>query len=624
MRHGLIDAASLQRMLYDTLDHSDDIVLVLEQPGHEAADLCVASANDAFCRVSGHRHDDLIGQRFHALVAPDTDQSSWNEIIRTAATDGSCNAEIVCHRADGSAFRLGVHLMLVRGSTPRHFVVLGRDITASFQARQQQAAVQGLLAKVFLCVRAPVAIVAENGLIQMTNPALDQLLGYPPGGLGGKLAIDCIAPADRPAAAAARQRQVEDGHEYTLAARLLHADGTELPVEFTSITVQRDDLRRFRIITVLPRPDDSAAAVHVAGKIKLIGLEEVKHALGARWGAVAARAMASAEHVIRCRCGPRDTLSRTHDGGFLICFADATEDEASFRAAALAREIRTRLVGDGETETAATVSAIAAAVNVPNAASLSTDMLAAAISERLNGRLAQIEERARQTLRDAVRSTACCLEPVRNRRTHDVVAHFARLPAELENRILAAYSTLPLNERQEFDFDRLVLGLAADQAITELAEGASVLILVNVDFDVFLDRRRTERYIVACQALDIRLRERLVLVLSGLPHGLPNSRLLECVTRLRPFCHGVGFQSGNMQPPPVDFSLLGAAIVVLRDDGRAMLTSKNLESLGRLIDSLHACRARVLVRHVPTWEAIRPLAKPGVDLVSIAGEERGC
>jgi PAS domain S-box-containing protein len=597
----MLDPASLQRMLYDTLDRSDDIVLVLEQTGHEAADLCVASANDAFCRVSGHRHDDLIGQRFAALVAPEVDQSSWSQIIAAAAKDGSCNAEILCSRKDGAVFRLGLHLMLVRNVTPRHFVVLGRDITASFQARQQQAAVQGLLAKVFLCVKAPVAIVAENGLIQMTNPALDQLLGYPPGGLGGKLAIDCIAPGDRPAAVAARQRQVEDGHDYTLAARLLHADGTELPVELTSITVQRDDLRRFRIVTVLPRPDDAAATVRVAGKIKLIGIDEVKHALGSRWGAVAARAMASAEHVIRRRCAPCDTLSRTSDGGFLICFAGATEDEASFRAAALAREIRTRLVGDGETETTATVSAVAAAVDVPNAARLTTDTLAAAINERLNARLAQIEERARQTLRDALRSTTCRLEPVRSRHTRDVVAHFARLPAELENRILAAYSTLPLNERQEFDFDRLVLGVAADQAITELAEGGSVPILVN-----------------------IRLRERLVLVLSGLPNGLPSSRLLECVMRLRPFCHGVGFQSGNMQAPPVEFSLLGAAIVVLREDGRAMLTSKDLEALGRLIDSVHACRARVLVRGVPSWEATRPLARPGVDLVSIAGEERTC
>ena len=34
--------------------------------------------------------------------------------------------------------------------TRARFVVLGRDITDSLQTRQQQAAVQGLLAKVFL------------------------------------------------------------------------------------------------------------------------------------------------------------------------------------------------------------------------------------------------------------------------------------------------------------------------------------------------------------------------------------------------------------------------------------------------------------------------------------------
>ncbi len=140
--------------------------------------------------------------------------------------------------------------MQVRGSTTQHFVLLGRDITESLQSRQQQAAVQELLAKVFVCVSAPVAIVTERGLIQMSNPALDNLLGYPPGGLVGKRAIDFNAPGAQ--AAAARQRQTEDSRDYTMATRLLRADGTEIPVEVTSTTVQRDDLRRFCIITVIP------------------------------------------------------------------------------------------------------------------------------------------------------------------------------------------------------------------------------------------------------------------------------------------------------------------------------------------------------------------------------------
>ena len=166
------------------------------------------------------------------------------------------------------------------------------------------------------------------------------------------------------------------------------------------------------------------------------------------------------------------------------------------------------------------------------------------------------------------------MEPVRDRRTHGIVAHFARLPLEQEQRILAAYSTLPMNERQNFDFDRLVLGVAANQAISDIAEGGGLLVLVNVDFEVFLDRRRTERYVAACQALDNRLRERLILVLSGLPKGVPKSRVLDCVMRLRPFCHGIGFQSDSMEAPLVEFSLLAAAIVVLQDTGASVDTAK--------------------------------------------------
>jgi PAS domain S-box-containing protein len=618
MRHGRLEPASLQRMLYETLDQSDDVVLVLEQDG-DASELRIASANTAFCRVSGVSNDDLIGRTFRSLVTDDGSAKGWNAIVRAASSDGSCNSELLCNRLDGTTFWFGLHLMPVRGSDPQHFIILGRDITESRLAREQQAAVQGLLAKVFLCVKAPVAIVSDTGLIQMTNPALDELLGRAAANLVGTEAMDLVAPYARAVVVAARQRQTEDGHDFTLSTRMLHVDGGEIAVEITSIMVQRDDLRRFRIVTVLRQPKEPAGTVHVAGKIKLIGLEEVKEALGSRWNSVAARAMAGAEHVIQRHCGVRDTYSRTADGGFLICFGETTEEEASFRAASLAREIRSRLIGNGESEVAANVSAIAAAVDVPNVPGRTVDMLAATISERLNSRLAQIEERARDTLRQAIQTTRCRLEPVRNPRTRKVVASFARLPSDLENRVLAAYSALPMSERQDFDFDRLVLGIAVEQAITEIAKGGSLLVLVNVDFDVFLVRRRTERYVAACQALDLRLRERLILILSGMPKGFPKSRLLECVVRLRPFCHGVGFQSKDMEVPTMDFSSLGTAFVVLQDD--APTTSTDLAVLRKRIDALHAHRAHVLVRHLPSWEVAAPLAGLGVDLVTLAEDE---
>jgi PAS domain S-box-containing protein len=625
MRHGLLEPASIQRLLYDALDQSDDFVLVLEQAGSGTDDLIIASANDAFCRNAGYSHEELIGRPLRSFAADDTAPDQWAELRAAALRSESFRSQLLLARKAGAPFWFGLHLMSVHSSKPPCFVVLGRDITARLQDERQQAAVQSLLAKVFLCVKTPVAIVTDSGFIQMTNPALDALLGYPPGSLVGKLAIELNAPSALEAARAARERQVSDGHDYTIATRLLHATGQEIPAGITSITVQREDLRRFRIITVLARSEGTPpVAVRVAGKIKLIGLEDVKEALGARWDAVAARVLATAEHVVHQRCGPQDSYSRTADAGFLICYGDASEEEAAFRAAMLAREIRNRLIGEGESEAASEVSAVAAAVHVSDVPGQSADMLAAAIGERLNRRLAEIEARARETLRLAVRTATCQHEPVRSLRTREVVAHCVRLPWQQEQSVLAAYSSLSMQERQSFDFDRLVLGLAAEHAITNIAEGAAPLTLVNVDFEVFLDRRRTERYVAACQQLDGRLRERLILVLSGMPKGFPKSRVLDCVMRLRPFCHGVGVQSDTMEPPALDLSSLGVSLIVLRDDRQSAKTTKDVERLTKQIDSLHAHQARVLVRHVESWLESKPFAAAGVDFISIAenGPER--
>ncbi len=609
----------LRRILYDALDRSDDIAIVLQQTGPSANDIIVAAANDAFCRAIGRTIGGLIGQSFASLIAQEA-AAQCAEILHASQEHRSICTELLCNRPSGSPLWLWLRLMPAGEASPGYCVLLGRDISETLQARRQHEAIQGLLLKVFLSVATPVAIVSDTGLIHMANPALYGLLGHPMGSIVGKPSTFCIAPDALPAALAARARQFEDGHDYTLVTRLLRADGSELPAEFTAIMVQREDLRRFRILTILPRQDAAPApvSVHVAGKIKLIGLEAVKQALGPRWAALAARAMDSAEHIIRRRCGAHDSWSRTADCGYLICFPDASEDEAALRASAIAQEIRAHLIGVGESESTATVSAIAAAVEVPHGAGRTADMLVAAIGERLNSRLAEIVARARETLDQAVKSARCRLEPVRSRSSRRIVAHFARLPLQQEQQVLAAYSTLPMNERQAFDFDCLVLGVAADQAISEIAEGSGLLVLVNVNFEVFLDRQRTERYVAACEALDHRLRERLILVLSSLPRDVPKRRVLDCVMRLRPFCHGIGYQSDNMEGPSVEFSLLSAAIVILQDKGAPV----DMPRLARLVDDLHTYQARVLVRHVTSWATAKSLAQLPVDLVSLVQDER--
>lgn len=621
MQRGLLDPAWLQQLLFQALDQSDNFVLVLEQLDGQLDRLIIAASNDAFCRASGFSFDELIGRPLLELAAADANPQTCAALTAAACERKSFRSELLCSRKSGQPFWLGLHLMPVSASVPPCYVLLGRDITATLRDRQQHEAIQGLLAKVFVMIHAAVAITDDHGVVLMVNPALDRLLGVRAGDLIGRDGAACIAPEARPAAVAARQRQMAAGHDYAIETTLQRADGSRVQVDLAATLVQREDLKRFRVLTVTPRRSDAttpAVSVHVAGKIRLIGLDEVRAALGAGWPSVAARVMTSAEHIIRRRCGPRDTWSRLPDGGFLICFGEASEDEAAFRAATIAREIRIRLIGEGENPAITHVSGIAAAVDVPDQPGRSPDALAAAISERLNARLGQIEGQARETLRAAVSTARCELAAVRNRRLNEIVGQLATLPRELEHAIQCALAALPPRECQAFDFDRLVLGAAAEQVVAGLASGSEQWVMVEVNFEVFLDRHCTERYITACQQLDERLRPRLMLVLSGVPHGVPRSRVLECVTRLRPFCHAVGFHAESVELPPVEPSALGASIVVVREADLNGFASEPVAKLDRLLNTIRTHRARVMAREVSNWENARRLLKLGVDLVALA------
>src|SRR5690349_5897926 len=136
MQRGLIDTSSLQRMVYETMDHSDDCVLVLARSNDGSDDLTVVTANDAFCRVSGFSHEELITQPFRALA--DKEGLPRCDELEQAARDGrSVRCELLCRRKNGTSFWFGLHMMPARDHVPASFVVLGRDITESLHARQQ-------------------------------------------------------------------------------------------------------------------------------------------------------------------------------------------------------------------------------------------------------------------------------------------------------------------------------------------------------------------------------------------------------------------------------------------------------------------------------------------------------
>jgi hypothetical protein len=377
-------------------------------------------------------------------------------------------------------------------------------------------------------------------------------------------------------------------------------------------------MERFRIITSCERAVEPAApACRVAGMIKLVGLDAVKEALGPRWPAVEQRATETAEHVIKTSLGAGETYSRSKDGGFVICFANRSEAEASFSAAVIGRRIRERLVGQGEEMATLQVTAIAGTVEVP-AAEDAGDLinLASLLERRLGARRGEIEAKAWRMLTEAMVETRCAMAPVQARDGPRVVAYFAAVPKPAYRTMVIAHGGLPAAEQASFDLDAAMLGLAADRVQQGLLTDAVGTVFIEVDFQVFQFRGATETYMETCRSLNPALRQRLILVLWHLPAGIPSSRLQQCVQRLRPFCRTVAFAIDEPQLAASDPVLDHAPIIAV--SASRVTGPGSREKLGKLLATVHAKRGRLMARDVPDAPTASLLRLAGVDLVTMA------
>jgi PAS domain S-box-containing protein len=595
------------------MSNSDNIALLLERAaGSGADDATVIAANAAFRRASGHAADWLLGRLAAELFVADADA-----LMKAIRGNVALRTELACKRADGGSFMLGLHLMPAPARAPGRdcFVILGRDITETLRARQMQDTIQHLLAKVFSSVDAAVGIVSGAGRIVMANPHLDVLLGYAPNGLIGRSSLDIVAPDARARVAAIIKQQAVDGCDTTHSAPVLRADGSHVVVRITSVVATPGDSKQLRILTLRPDVGGSdGTRGESVGRIKLVGLDAVRAALGERWPALAERAMTTAEAVIKRHCGSQDSYSRVDETSFVMCFGRLSEAESAFRAAMIGREIRNRLIGQGQDPDSAYVRSVAAMVRVSDEDD-SGAALHALLLGRLNQQLDRIEADARKTLHEALTCATCELGRVFGRSAGQVVALRVSMPAELERRLVSAVAALPPAEAKTFDLDGLLLGLAAQRAIMTMGRGETTPLIVTLGFDIFATRTATERFFTLCTKIDARITDRLILVLSELPAGLPRARLQDCVNRLRPYCRAVGYEVEDLvDVARIDLSNSFNPVVIL---SAAACAASTPDAVRAMFMSVQSQRAKVMIRGVASEKDATTLRSLGADMIAM-------
>ena len=324
------------------LDASGNVLAILEW---RDGDLFVCEANDAFRRMGDYHPDQLIGSELARIIAPESERELMR-LCEAASRGVAYQGELLALGRQGRRYWFGLHVM----PADRHglFVGLGRDITARKAEADQAAAVQSLLARVFMAVDVPIAISDSTNRIAMINPAHEKLFGMAAAERAGRPAIEMVAPAFRERYQQEQQLHWRKSTPFRIELDLLTTAGREIPVRFTSRWVERSDRQMFRISTIVPDPLRLPATTHIGmhGRLRLVSLAELRAHFGAGYGAVAAKVEATARHVLAHRLESHDSFLATPEGDYCVAFAALSEDEALVRAAAIGHEIRARLIGD--------------------------------------------------------------------------------------------------------------------------------------------------------------------------------------------------------------------------------------------------------------------------------------
>jgi hypothetical protein len=90
-------------------------------------------------------------------------------------------------------------------------------------------------------------------------------------------------------------------------------------------------------------PDNEAVPL-VAGSLEIVGLDDVREALGERWGTIAEQAMAIAEAELQAQLGDTDIFRPYGNFSFLVCFAELDSEQAARRAGRIALDLKTKLI----------------------------------------------------------------------------------------------------------------------------------------------------------------------------------------------------------------------------------------------------------------------------------------
>ncbi len=279
------------------------------------------------------------------------------------------------------------------------------------------------------------------------------------------------------------------------------------------------------------------------GSVAVIGLEAIRDKAGPRWERMRAAIHSHLEALLRQKLGPSDYYARIDDLSFLVSLPTASADEAQILCLRVAHELHQCLLGQCDM----------GKLRVARAVRLDGDELSC---ERLQGPILR-RLAAAAGLRVVDDHDAGGDPPCGERFQPPIDASMTQNPLfvpvwDVQNEAITTYRCVPVVETASFgmpvpqktakaELSTLLsrMSYALRMLSSDLEAGRKYLVSFPISYDLLGSPVARMEITALCRSLPAAIRPYLQFEIGELPYGVPQSRLTEFVSLLRPFCRGV-------------------------------------------------------------------------------------
>jgi nitrogen fixation negative regulator NifL len=232
----------------------------------------VVWANPAFSRLTGYGLEEISGQRLSLLKSGQQPPEFYKDLWETILSGQVWQGLLVNRRKDGSLYHEEMTITPVRderGIVTR-FIAIKQDVTERRRAEENLQDLYRLFRSLMENALDIITVIGGDGTIRYESPSVERVLGYAPGELAGRNAIDFVPPEDAQRVMEILQRaQGTSGSTASLEFRFRHKDGSwrilegvgrdmrQDPVVSGIVVNSRDITERKRVEEELQRQRDS-------------------------------------------------------------------------------------------------------------------------------------------------------------------------------------------------------------------------------------------------------------------------------------------------------------------------------------------------------------------------------